>query len=262
MTARRRSALYTTGAAAALAVSAAHALPALTTWTALTSRVRPELTGQGRRDHIALTFDDGPDPASTPAFLAILADQGVSATFFLLGRMSAAAPYLTRQLIDSGHEVGLHGWGHRCLLARSPRSTYDDLARGHEAITRITGLAPRWYRPPYGVLTTAALGASRRLEMTPVLWTTWGRDWRADATASSVSARVQSRLAPGGTVLLHDSDCTSAAGSWTAASAALPGLIDEIRSRGLVAGPLRDHGLAMRHSGAVSGARSRSAVLS
>ncbi|MFY9915564.1 MAG: polysaccharide deacetylase family protein [Nocardioidaceae bacterium] len=243
MTARPAPTLLASCAVAGLGLSVAHAAPAVTAWTTLTARLWPELTGRGRRDHVALTFDDGPDPASTPAFLATLADHEVSATFFVLGRMAAASPHLTRDLIESGHEIGVHGWSHRCLLARSPRSTYDDLARAHEVITTITGVTPRWYRPPYGVLTMAALRATRRLDLTPVLWTTWGRDWRARATADSVSADVRGRLAPGATVLLHDSDCTSAPRSWTASLAALPGLIAEIRSRGLEAGPLRDHGL-------------------
>lgn len=243
MTVSLRPTLLTSCAVAGVGLSVAHALPAATAWTTLTARVWPELTGRGRRDHVALTFDDGPDPASTPAFLTTLADHEVTATFFVLGRMAAASPRLTRDLLESGHEIGLHGWSHRCLLARSPRSTYDDVARAHEVITRITGVTPRWYRPPYGVLTMTSLRAARRLDLTPVLWTTWGRDWRARATADSVVADVRGRLAPGGCVLLHDSDCTSASLSWTASLAALPGLIAEIRSRGLVPGPLRDHGL-------------------
>ncbi len=246
----RRPTALTSGAVVALGVSLAHAAPALLAWTAVSSRLWPDLSGRGQRNHVALTFDDGPDPASTPAFLSVLAEREVSATFFLLGRMAAATPRLARMLVESGHELGLHGWDHRCLLVRSPRSTYDDLARGHETISRITGRAPRWYRPPYGLLTTASLQAAARLEMTPVLWTTWGRDWRKGATAESVAADVRRRLDPGGTVLLHDSDCTSAPGSWAAAVAALPGLIDDIRTAGLTAGPLRDHGLnAMRGDG-------------
>lgn len=230
-------------AAASVGVVAAavHGAPAVTAATPIRRRLWPTLSGLGARDRVAVTFDDGPDPDSTPAFIRVLDATDVQATFFLLGQMLEKDPSLGRRLVENGHDLGLHGWSHRCLLGRGPRATYEDMARGQDALTRQCGLRPRWYRPPYGVLTTSAVRAARRLDLTPVLWTTWGRDWSANATAESVSSHVRRRLAPGGTILLHDSDCTSAPQSWRSALAALPGLIDEIRDRGLVPGPLRDH---------------------
>jgi peptidoglycan/xylan/chitin deacetylase (PgdA/CDA1 family) len=79
--------------------------------------------------------------------------------------------------------------------------------------------------------------------MTPVLWTAWGRDWTTDATAASVRATVRRGLQPGATILLHDSDCTSAAGSSRATLAALPGLVEDIRARSWRLGPLCEHSL-------------------
>ena len=87
------------------------------------ARVRdrlPRLNGDGRPDHVALTFDDGPDPASTPAFLDLLDELGVRATFFVLGSMVERAPALARELAGRGHEVGVHGWDHRSLALRGP----------------------------------------------------------------------------------------------------------------------------------------------
>lgn len=218
----------------------AHAVPALTTVPFLRRAVSPRLAGVGDPAHLALTFDDGPDPKSTPAFLRELDRLGVRATFFLLGRMLADAPRLGRDLAAEGHEVALHGWDHRVLLARGPRSTYLDLARGRDLVAEVTGTPPAWYRPPYGVLTTGALVAARRLGLTPVLWTAWGRDWTAGATPASVLHTVGHRLA-GGTVLLHDSDCTSAPGSWRATLGALGPLVRRARAQHLTVGPLRDH---------------------
>jgi peptidoglycan/xylan/chitin deacetylase (PgdA/CDA1 family) len=229
-------------AGAALAV-AAHAAPALTSIAPLRRRLLPGLSGTGQPDHVALTFDDGPDPRSTPAFLDLLRAHRVQATFFLLGEMLARAPELGTELVAAGHEVAVHGWRHRCLLARGPRATYDDLARARDLIAAVTGRQPRWFRPPYGVLTTAALHAARRLDLTPVLWTAWGRDWEAGATRESVLKTVTGRLRGGGTVLLHDSDCTSAPDSWRRTLAALPELIDGVRARRLHIGPLAEHGI-------------------
>lgn len=231
----------TAATAGVVLASTIHAAPAAFASTRLRRRCCPRLSGVGAASHVALTFDDGPDPRSTPAFLDALGDADVKATFFVLGEMLVANPGLGRRLVEAGHEVALHGWGHRCLLARGPRSTYDDLARGHDAVTRVCGVTPRWYRPPYGVLTTSALVAVQRLDLAPVLWTTWGRDWTARSSPARVVTEVGRRLGPGGTVLLHDSDCTSAPDSWRASVAALPALIADIEDRGLVPGPLRDH---------------------
>ena len=83
------------------------------------------------------------------------------------------------------------------------------------------------------------------LGMQTVLWTTWGRDWTEKATPASVVAEVDRRLAPGGCVLLHDSDCTSASGSWRSALGALPLLAERLEERGLKPGPLSDHGISV-----------------
>ena len=223
------------------ALAAAHAAPAITSLGPLRRRLFPDLAGLGDPGHVALTFDDGPDPRSTPAFLDVLAEYQVSATFFVLGRMLHAAPDVGRELVEAGHEIAVHGWEHRCMLVRGPAATYDDLARTVEAIAGTTGAMPRWYRPPYGVLSLPALRAARRLDLTPVLWTNWGRDWTRTATPESIHATVTRDLLGGGTVLLHDSDCTSARDSWRRTLGALPPLLEHVRGRGLTPGPLRDH---------------------
>lgn len=228
--------------AGATVVAAVQWLPAVATVPAVRRRFLPGLSGIGDPDHVALTFDDGPDPASTPLFLDVLAAHQVRATFFLLGSMLARAPGLGRELAGAGHEVAVHGWVHRYLPLRTPAATYDDLARARDLVADTTGVAPVFFRPPYGVLSVAALAAARRLRLRPVLWTAWGRDWTSHATPGSVLRTVWADLAGGGTVLLHDSDCTSARGSWRATLGALPALLDGCAERGLRVGPLSRHG--------------------
>jgi hypothetical protein len=87
------------------------------------------------------------------------------------------------------------------------------------------------------------LSAARAAGLQTVLWTSWGRDWRAEATSASVVADVAHSLGPGATVLLHDSDCTSAPGSWRVTRASLAPLGDLFTASGLRVGTLRDHGL-------------------
>lgn len=232
------SKVVVTGGAVA---AGAHLLPSVGTIPALHKRLLPRLSGVSSRAHIALTFDDGPDPASTPEFLAELSRLGVRATFFLLGTQLAAAPALGRRLVADGHEVAVHGWLHRPHLLRAPWQVHADVLRTYRGIREITGVTPRFWRPPNGVLSGAGIVAARRLGLAPVLWTADGLDWQERATPETALTRIASRLDAGGTVLLHDSDVTSAPRSWRAALGALAGLLELCRGRGWELGPLIEH---------------------
>ena len=236
--ATRRTALI--GAAAVAVAYGAHAAPLLTINQAWRNRLLPGLSGIGRPDRVALTFDDGPDPDSTPPFLDALADLGWSATFFLLGDMVRRAPSLVGQLVAAGHEVAVHGDVHRSHLFRTGVAIGRDIDRAVAAIGAETDQPLRWFRPPYGSISTPTLVAARRRGLRPVLWTAWGRDWRAEATPETVVADIVADLRPGATILLHDSDCTSAPGSWRSALGALPLLAAELDRRGLKVGTLSD----------------------
>jgi peptidoglycan-N-acetylglucosamine deacetylase len=235
-------------AAAAGLAAAAHAGPGITALQPVRESLFPLLSGKALSDHVALTFDDGPDPAATPLFLDLLRDRGVRATFFLLGTQVSKSPRLAADIADAGHEIGVHGWRHRYLPLRGPIATYDDLASAKEIILATSGVNPWLFRPPYGVLSTAALVSARRLGLTPVLWSAWGREWAPGATPESVHATLSAGLSAGATVLLHDSDWTSPPGSWRAALKALPRLLDDCAQRGLRVGPLGEHGPHWRQS--------------
>jgi peptidoglycan/xylan/chitin deacetylase (PgdA/CDA1 family) len=229
-------------ATAAAGTALLHAAPAAAFIPGLRRRFLPRLAGIGDAGHVALTFDDGPDPRSTPLFLDLLARHGVRATFFLLADQVTRSPDTARLIVGAGHEIALHGWDHRCLLRRGPRSTYTGLARACDLIDRTTGVRPQWFRAPYGVFSTASLVAARRLDLTPVLWTCWGFDWTSGATGDSVYSRVTRDLRGGGTILLHDSDVTSSRGAWRSTLAALPRVLAHCERNNLKVGPLRDHG--------------------
>ena len=210
---------------------------------ALTPRVLPaDLSGAGPEGRVALTFDDGPDPASTPAFLDLLARHDRHATFFLLGEHVGPNPGLVAEMAAAGHELAVHGWDHTCTAWKPPGVLADELRRARDVVEGVSGREVRWYRPPYGVLTTGTIVAARRSGMETVLWSAWGRDWVARATGARIAGTVRRQLGAGGTVLLHDTDRTSAPGSWRRTLAATELLLAEWAARdvrvGTVSGQL------------------------
>lgn len=209
---------------------------------ALTPRLLPaRLSGISTTHHVALTFDDGPDPASTPAFLDLLASYDVRATFFLLGRYAGEEPGLVRRMVEAGHELGVHGWTHRSVVGLGPRRLVAELRATRRVVEQLSGGTVRWYRPPYGILTTHAFAAARAAGLSTVLWSDWGIDWRRGRTPAQVLSTVTRGLRPGGTVLLHDTDRTSAPGSWRTTLAATEHLLDLLTARDVPVGPLAEH---------------------
>jgi peptidoglycan/xylan/chitin deacetylase (PgdA/CDA1 family) len=219
-----------------------HAGPAAT-WLPPVRRRLPGLSGVGRFDHIALTFDDGPDPRSTPRFLDELQRLGCRATFFVLGEMLERHPGIGRRIVAEGHEVAVHGWRHRNALLTCPGRVTVEIDRAADLVADVTGVQPTWYRPPYGVLSAETLAAVRLRGLRPVLWTAWGKDWTRSASPASVVATMAPGLHGGATLLLHDSDHTCAPAAWRSALGALPELVERCRSLDLRVGTLRDHGV-------------------
>jgi peptidoglycan-N-acetylglucosamine deacetylase len=217
----------------ALAPVAGYLLPGLAgAWPALRGPLGVEdRTGSGTG--FALTFDDGPHRQGTPAVLEILAAAGVHATFFLVGEQVARNPALAAELIAAGHRIGLHCHRHRNLLRLTPWQVRADIDRAEAIIGEVTGCSPQLYRPPYGVLNAAALGLARARGWRTLLWTHWGRDWEARATAQSIAARVTDDVRPGSVLLLHDADDYSSPDSWRRTVAALPRVLDTLAARGL-----------------------------
>jgi peptidoglycan/xylan/chitin deacetylase (PgdA/CDA1 family) len=183
----------------------------------------------------ALTFDDGPHPQGTPAVLEILARERTPATFFLVGEQIERNPSLAAEIVAAGHQIGLHCHRHRNLLRLTPAQVHADIARAQALIEASTGVSPRLYRPPYGVLNAAAVAIARRRGWRTLLWSHWGRDWERRSTPASIATRLTANAGPGAVLLLHDADDYSAPRSWQRTAAALPRVIATLEGRGLEA---------------------------
>jgi peptidoglycan-N-acetylglucosamine deacetylase len=186
-------------------------------------------TGRG----YGLSFDDGPHAQGTPAVLEVLERERTHATFFLVGEQVLKNPGIVREIVQAGHDVGLHCHRHRNLLRLTPRQVREDIARAQASIAEHSGREPQLYRPPYGVLNAAALRIARGHGWRTLLWSHWGRDWEARATPASIAARVTDGAAHGSVLLLHDADDYSAADSWRRTVAALPTVLQTMAERGL-----------------------------
>jgi peptidoglycan-N-acetylglucosamine deacetylase len=153
---------------------------------------------------VALTFDDGPDPAGTPAVLDALDAAGVRATFFVVGEQLMRNHALARDAAARGHELALHGYEHVEHDTLRPQAARDDLARALGAFEAATGRQPRFFRPPYGRFSEASYDACSHLGMEPVYWSAWGLDWEP-LPADRIADLVTRDLDDGSIVVLHDS---------------------------------------------------------
>lgn len=188
-----------------------------------------QLAEGGRR--VALTFDDGPNPDTTPAVLDALRAANVRATFFLLGRHVDRWPDLVRRARAEGHEVANHGYAHRKLTYRSPAYVRDDIAGGTAAIERATGTRPRYFRAPHGFRSPWVGAIARGFGQRVVGWTLGVWD-TALPGSDVIAARTIAGARPGAIILLHDGDGYDPLGDRRQTAAALPRIIDGLRGRG------------------------------
>ncbi|GIJ79722.1 Polysaccharide deacetylase [Micromonospora phaseoli] len=181
-------------------------------------------------ERVALTFDDGPDPAWTPQLLDRLKAAKVTATFCVVGTQVRKYPGLLRRIVREGHQLCNHSWHHDLDLARRPVAEIRaDLVRTDKEIRRaVPDAEVPFYRQPGGRWTAEVVKVAKQLGMRSLHWTVDPKDW-AKPTAATIQKRVKRAARPGAVVLLHDGG-----GNRAATLAACPKLIAALK---------RDHGI-------------------
>jgi len=162
-----------------------------------------------RPGELALTFDDGPNPACTPRLLDILASHDTRATFFLIGSRAKVEKQLVRRIVDSGHLIGNHSWSHPNLALAAALRVKEQLVQTSDILEQISGLPVRFFRPPFGARRPVVFQLARSLGMTPVLWNAMTSDWSepsADLIARRLKGQVDRLYRQGraANIVLHD----------------------------------------------------------
>ena len=126
---------------------------------------------------LAITFDDGPNPAITPQLLDLLDRYQAKATFFVIGRFVRECPELVKETAVRGHVIGNHTDTHRNLSWLSPAQVTVELRLCHHAIVNALGAPAKWFRPPYGFRNPWVIPAASELGCKTAMWTLIPGDW-------------------------------------------------------------------------------------
>lgn len=197
------------------------------------TRLPPPAAGR-----VALTFDDGPDPRVTPRVLDLLAERGVRASFFVIGRRAAEHPRLVAEMARRGHRVENHSYRHSHHFAfLGPRAQGREIDRAQDIVEDLTGRRPEHFRPPAGMRSPWLDHVLARRRLGLASWTRRGFD-TVDREPRRVSRRLLRGLAGGDVLLLHDGSAAIDCRGRPVVLEVLPRLLDALAERRLRATPL------------------------
>ncbi|MDN5294264.1 MAG: peptidoglycan-N-acetylglucosamine deacetylase [Eubacteriales bacterium] len=182
--------------------------------------------GETSERAIALTIDDGPDPRYTPVVLDILKENGVRATFFVVGKQVEDYPELARRIVAEGHELGNHTYTHPHVENLGASALREEVHRANLTIERVAGVKPVWFRPPRKKLTLAEKEAVAQEGLQVALWTV-ALEHKAYKSPPEMVEEVEKKVEPGAIILLHDGRLDR-----SRTVAALPELIVRLKRKG------------------------------
>ncbi|MGW4403969.1 polysaccharide deacetylase family protein [Nonomuraea sp. NPDC004702] len=193
---------------------------------ALTWATTPSNAADCSGGYVGLTYDDGPNPATTSSLLNALTANGLRATMFNVGQNAQNNQALVRAQQNAGMWIGNHSWTHPHLTQLSAAQMQSELQRTQQAIQQATGAAPRLFRPPYGETNATLRWVEQQLGLTEIIWDVDSQDWNGASTAQIVQAA--GRLQNGQVILMHDNYATTIA--------AIPQIAANLRARNMCAG--------------------------
>ncbi len=189
----------------------------------------------GPTDRVALTFDDGPDPAVTPRVLDLLDAHGARASFFCIGQRAAALPALVREIARRGHRVENHTWSHPYgFAAMGPRAMRREVRLAQSALADLAGAPPRWVRAPMGLRSPLLDPVLAGEGLFHASWTRRAYDSTC-CDPRQAAARLTRHLAGGDVLMMHDGSTAWSRGGRAVALDALPDVLRAVTAAGLLA---------------------------
>lgn len=170
---------------------------------------------------VALTFDDGPETATTNQVLDVLKREATPATFFVLGNKVAGHEAVLQRIEHEGHEIGNHSWAHPSFQKIKPEQMQAEIDNTNRALAQAGVHEPHIFRPPYGAINRKVL---ETVHMPIVLWNTDPHDWSAGTTPTQEATAVIDSVHAGSIVVMHDTKLSTAQ--------ALPIIIEGLEARG------------------------------
>ncbi len=159
---------------------------------------------KGTTKGIAITFDDGPDPQTTPQILDILAKENIKASFFVIGHKIEANKALLQRIDDEGHTIGNHSFSHTKKLTTSSTSFLrEDFLKCSKSVEAVINKRPKFFRAPYGVTNPRYKRAIMALSLKSIGWSIRSLDTKTD-DANRLKNRVIKKISNGSIVLFHD----------------------------------------------------------
>ncbi|HFI0253335.1 TPA: polysaccharide deacetylase family protein [Streptococcus suis] len=149
---------------------------------------------------IALTFDDGPNPATTPVILDLLKKYNAKATFFVLGSVVEGNEAILQRMVAEGHEVANHTWSHSNLTHLSPEQVQQEIELTQAIVEKAIGKRPTMMRPPFGAVNQAVVDA---MGLPSIYWNVDTEDW-LNRDSHIILERVKQQACPGCIILMHD----------------------------------------------------------
>lgn len=172
------------------------------------------------RKVVALTFDDGPNPATTNQALDTLSKYGIKATFFVLGKNVSGNEEILKRMKADGHVIGNHSWSHPVLSKLSLDEAKKQITDTEDALTKVLGSSSKLMRPPYGAITDDIRNS---LDLSFIMWDVDSLDWKSKNEAS-ILTEIQRQVKNGSIILMHDIHVETVN--------ALPKVIDYLKEQG------------------------------
>lgn len=179
--------------------------------------------GNPYKKTVALTFDDGPHPASALKILAILRKEKIKATFFVVGKMAEKCPDIVRLEADEGHEIANHTYNHTNLTRLPENKVSWEWKKCNNIIESIIGYKPGFCRPPGGNYNYVTVDAAKKEGLTLVLWTDDPGDY-LDVDKGFLMDKFRAYMCNGAVIIMHDG------GKYT--TKVLPEMIKYLKDRG------------------------------